>query len=85
MPSSGFFLRHVNNVSISDLDVTHFTPDARPLFWLEDVHGARFDNVHTRASTAEHPFAFKDVSDLSLRNALWLPDGTQATVADQLP
>ena len=68
MPASGFFLRHVRNLSMTDVDVVHFIPDERPLVWLEDVIGAAFDNVRSRTTPADHMFAITASSDLSLHN-----------------
>jgi polygalacturonase len=47
MPSQGFYLRHVKNVDLSDIEVAAIDEDARPAFVLEDVEGADFFHVKT--------------------------------------
>lgn len=39
IPASGFFLRHVKNVTLQDIEMKYLNPDARPTLYLEDVHG----------------------------------------------
>jgi polygalacturonase len=45
LPASGFFLRHVHNVEMSNVEVATQNPDARPAFWLADVDGADFFRI----------------------------------------
>lgn len=40
MPSQGFYLRHVKNVSLSDIEITSIADDARPALVLQNVEGA---------------------------------------------
>jgi polygalacturonase len=47
MPSQGFYLRHVRNIELSDIEVAAMTEDARPAFVLQDVDGADFFHVKT--------------------------------------
>ena len=42
MPTQGFFLRHLRNLEMSHVEIAAATPDARPAFYLEDVHRADF-------------------------------------------
>jgi polygalacturonase len=58
MPAGGFFLRHINNLEMSHVEVAPMNNDARPSFVLEDVNRADFFAV-----TAPTPNAF------DLRNA----------------
>jgi polygalacturonase len=45
LPSSGFFLRHVRNIVLRDVQLTYEKPDFRPTFYLEDVQGIVFKSV----------------------------------------
>jgi polygalacturonase len=58
MPAGGFFLRHIQNLEMSHVEVAPMSNDARPSFVLEDVNRADFFAV-----TAPTPNAF------DLRNA----------------
>ncbi len=42
LPATGFFLRHVHNLEMSNVEVATRAADARPAFWLKDVVGADF-------------------------------------------
>ena len=42
LPATGFFIRHVRNVELSNVEIQTAKPDARPAFWLQDVTGADF-------------------------------------------
>jgi polygalacturonase len=37
IPASGFFIRHVNNITLKDIELSFLTPDARPTFYLDYV------------------------------------------------
>jgi polygalacturonase len=59
-PSHGFYIRHLNHLEMSHVEVRPLAPDARVAFWLEDVNRADFIAV-----TAPGPaFNFTKVNDL---------------------
>ena len=45
LPAQHFYLRHVRNIEFSNVEVASASADARPSFWLGDVHGADLLNV----------------------------------------
>ena len=49
MPSQGFFIRHVRNIEMSNVEISSMQADARPAFILDDVQGARFFRVRGAA------------------------------------
>lgn len=49
MPSQGFYLRHVKNVSLSDIEIAALTEDLRPAIILQNVEGADLFQVRTPA------------------------------------
>ena len=63
-PSQGFFLRHVNNLEMSHVEVQPATPDQRPSFYLEDVN--RVDFIAVTAPTTPPAFALNKVTDLRI-------------------
>jgi polygalacturonase len=74
MPSQGFYLRHVKNIEISNVEIATMAEDVRPAFVLEAVEDADFFHVKTppNAPVIELRHS-KDV------NALWVrgvKDGT---------
>jgi polygalacturonase len=76
MPSQGFYLRHVKNIELSNIEIAAMTEDARPAFILQNVDGADFFHVKTPVSAP-----VMEIHDSTDVNALWvrgLKDGRQA-------
>ena len=46
LPAQHFYLRHVRNIELSNVEVASLAADARPSFWLGDVSGA--DLLHVK-------------------------------------
>ena len=49
-PSYGFYLRHVKNIEMTNVEVRTQLPDLRPAIILKDVTGA--DCIHIKAQTS---------------------------------
>jgi polygalacturonase len=45
IPASGFFLRHIDNIELTNVEISFSEPDARPIFWMDAVDGADFFHV----------------------------------------
>lgn len=45
LPATGFFVRHVRNLEMTNVEIAVQKADARPAFWLNDVEGADFFRV----------------------------------------
>lgn len=76
MPSQGFYLRHVKNVTLRDIEIAPLVEDARPAFILQSVEGA--DLFHLKAPLNAPILQMHDCREV---HALWvrgLKDGTQA-------
>jgi polygalacturonase len=67
MPSQGFYLRHVKNVELSDVEIIAINEDARPAFVLEDVESA--DLFHIKTPQGTTVCELHDCKDV---NALWV-------------
>ena len=52
LPATGFFLRHVRNLEMTNIEVAVQAADARPAFWLKDVEGADFFRVRVPRAAA---------------------------------
>jgi hypothetical protein len=63
-PSQGFFLRHVNRIEMSHVEVAPAQADQRPSFYLEDVNRADF--IAVTAPTSPAAFALHKVEDLRI-------------------
>jgi polygalacturonase len=63
-PSQGFFLRHVDRIEMSHVEVQPAAPDQRPSFYLAAVNRADF--IAVTAPTAPPAFALNQVTDLRI-------------------
>jgi len=63
IPASGFFLRDVNNVEFTNVEIAFRQPDARPVFWLSQVDGADFFRIKTPKLLSPTVFALHNVQD----------------------
>jgi polygalacturonase len=66
LPAHGFFLRHVNNVELTNIEIAYAAPDARPAFVLEDVHEADLFRVRLPKDSHTPIFGLKNVSDFRI-------------------
>jgi len=62
LPATGFFIRHVKNLEMSNVEIQTRTPDPRPAFWLNDVDGADFFRLRL-PNTQSPNFALKNVKN----------------------
>jgi polygalacturonase len=65
MPASGFFLRHMQNLEMSHVEIANATPDARPAFHLNGVERADFFAI-TAPRAADGVFSLNNVKDLRI-------------------
>jgi polygalacturonase len=82
MPASGFFLRHVNNLEMSHVEIANSKPDARPAMYLSDVQRADFFAV-TAPRGAQGAFALQRVKDLRIGWSRAAPDVTASNIESQ--
>lgn len=74
-PSHAFFVRHLRGLEMSHVEIAPSAPDARPAFWLEDVHRVDFFAI---TAPAQPNFALRNVSDLRI---LWSRAAKDANLA----
>jgi polygalacturonase len=82
MPAHGFFVRHVKNIEMHDIEVKPMKQDLRPGLLLEDVQGADFTHIKVAQATEGPTFVLKNVENFSVHNSKPLPD-TQFEKVDQ--
>ena len=63
VPACGFFLRHINNIEFTNVEIALRQPDARPVFWMDSVDGADLFRVKTPKVLSAPVFALHDVQD----------------------
>jgi hypothetical protein len=81
-PAQGFFLRHINNLEMSHVEVQPAQPDQRPTFYLEGVNRADF--IAVTAPTNPPAFRLNNVTDLRILISRAAPDTQLATANDRV-
>jgi polygalacturonase len=74
MPSQGFFIRHVRNIEMSNVEISSMQSDARPAFILDDVQGARFFRIRAPQAESVPRFVLNNVEDFDLYLSQPVPD-----------
>jgi polygalacturonase len=81
MPSSGFYVRHVQRVEFDHVEVAVQAADARPCFVLKDVAQAEFMNI--KAPAGQPVFRLLQTSEFSSFRTRGVTDVTLANVTEQ--
>jgi polygalacturonase len=63
IPATGFFLRHIRNLEITNVEIATENPDPRAAFWLKAVEGADFFRVRVPRHSAAPAFDLQQVTD----------------------
>ena len=66
IPAQGFYLRHVKNVEMSDIEIRSTRPDLRPAFLLDDVSGADFWHIKANLSKETSMFDLTGVNEFAV-------------------
>ena len=74
MPAWGFFVRHVKNLDMHDVEVSFVKEESRPAVVLNDVAGADFVHVKARRAPEVPFFVLTNVTDFAVHNCPGVPD-----------
>lgn len=74
-PCHGFFIRHLKNLELSNVEIAPINADPRPAFWLEDVDRADFFAI---SAPPQANFALRNVTNFRV---FWSRAAEDATVA----
>jgi len=74
MPAYGFFIRHVKNIELSNVELKLENEDFRPPIILDDVKGASFFNVKAQKAKDVPSFVLKNVTDFKTVQCGDIPD-----------
>jgi len=83
VPAWGFYIRHVSGLELSDIDLFCAKPDARPPFFLDEVHGADMEHVRTSAPDGSTIFALQSVRDFTAQGLAGMADIHRDEVDDE--
>lgn len=73
-PSNGFFIRHVKNIELSNVEIRPASEDFRPAFYLDEVQGSEFFRIKAPRVADVPVFVLKDVQDFSAARVQSVPD-----------
>jgi polygalacturonase len=79
IPATGFFLRHIRNLEMSNVEIATESADARPAFWLKSIEGADFFRVRVPRNSVP-AFDLSDVKDFRHFGSQFVPDFTSAHI-----
>jgi polygalacturonase len=84
LPACGFFVRHVKNLEMSNIEIATQNPDRRPAFAMVDVAGADLFRVRVPRPAAGPAFSLRQVSDFRLFGSPFVPDQSFPQVDERL-
>ena len=74
MPAHGFYIRHVKDIEMLDVDVKYVREDFRPAFVLDDVKAAYFARIKAAHARGVSSFVLKNVEDFRICDSQPVPD-----------
>jgi len=74
IPAYGFFIRHVEGIEMSDVEVSYMKEDLRPPFVLNDVKDADFFRLKAQHGPNLPTFILADVEDFTVQQSSSLPN-----------
>ena len=81
MPAYGFYIRHVRNLKMHDVQTSFMKEEGRPPFILNDVKGAVMYDIQSQKSEGTPWGILENVSNLSLKDVQGVDDGSFKNVA----
>lgn len=84
MPAAAFYIRHVKNIEMSNVEIACITPDQRPAFFLRDVQGADFFRIKLPRVGQTAAFDLNDVSGFSVARSRPTPDARIAQTTHKI-
>ncbi len=66
MPSYGFYIRHVKDLKMHDVQISYLKDDYRPPFILDDVKGATLYDIQAEKNSGASSFVLKNVEDIQV-------------------
>jgi polygalacturonase len=83
LPSQGFFIRHVRDLRMSNIDIFSEHEDSRPAFVLRDVTGAIFSGVNVRLPRATSLFSLEQVEQFTVSQSAHIPDTYRSKIVKE--
>jgi hypothetical protein len=84
IPSYGFFIRHVKNIKMDNVDLSVLGTEIRPAIMLIGVNGAQLRNVSLTKNETAPMVVLKDVQNLIIEDCTTLKDATLKSVKEKI-
>ncbi|TWJ02338.1 polygalacturonase [Mucilaginibacter frigoritolerans] len=75
LPAYGFFVRHVESLTLENIELNFLNDDQRPAFVFDDVKDANLRFVKAQTSGSIPPISMKNTENITVFQSLNLPDG----------
>ena len=79
MPAYGFFLRHVKDLKMHDVEISYLSEEHRPAFILDDVNRSELHHITAEQPSGAPYFVLKNIKDFTIQ----LSRGIKDTHLDQ--
>jgi len=83
-PANGFYIRHVNDIDMSNVSISEISADARPDYVLDDVHGASFFDIKTPRVPGVPTMVLENVTDFDISRSNAVADTKLDTVVKKV-
>jgi len=83
MPSYGFFIRHVKNIAMNNVEVSYMGKETRPAFVIDDVKGIELRNVKCQPVASAPLYRLKNSRNVLVRDGKGIKDKTSELVANE--
>ncbi len=84
LPATGFYVRHVRNLEMSNVEIATREADHRPAFALVDVDGADFFRVRVPQEGPGRAFSLRQVANFRTFGSQFLADWSAAKVEEKV-
>ena len=80
MPSYGFFIRHVKNIAMNNVEISYMGKETRPPFIIENVKGIELRNVKSMPVPGVDLFKLKNVENILIKDSKGVKDKASQNV-----
>jgi polygalacturonase len=74
MPAYGFYIRHVDGIDLTDIDLKYLAEDMRPAFFLDDVKNIDLTHIKAPHAPGRPNMVLENVDDLSIHQYKGISD-----------
>jgi hypothetical protein len=83
LPAYGFFIRHVKNIQLNNVEVSYLGKETRSAIILDDVKGVELNRVKVQTVKNRPSIILKNVSDFSSKGSSPIEDISIKNVKDK--